>query len=81
MRTIEVGAGFGYINSRWAIPFELSVEPTYRRNKHVNGTQEFSRVRTFALAELWSRSPVGSADRASKRKPAAAAAGPVDWVG
>lgn len=52
---IEVGAGFGYINSRWAIPFEFSVEPTYRRNKHVDGTQEFSRVRTFALAELWSR--------------------------
>lgn len=53
---IEVGAGFGYINSRWAIPFELSVEPTYRRNKHVEGSQEFSRVRTFALASLWSRS-------------------------
>lgn len=53
---IEIGAGFGYINSRWAIPFELSVEPTYRRNKHVNGTQEFSRVRTFALASLWGRS-------------------------
>lgn len=52
---IEVGAGFGYVNSRWAIPFEFSVEPTYRRNKHVNGTQEFSRVRTFALAEVWSR--------------------------
>ena len=52
---IEVGAGFAYINSRWAIPFEFSVEPTYRRNKHVDGTQEFSRVRTFGLAELWSR--------------------------
>lgn len=52
---IEVGAGFAYINSRWAIPFEFSVEPTYRRNKHVNGSQEFSRVRTFGLAEVWSR--------------------------
>ena len=54
---IEVGAGFAYINSKWRFPFELSVEPTWRRNKNVNsGDRNFSRVRTFGLVEPWSRS-------------------------
>ncbi len=54
---IEVGAGFGYINSRWRFPFELSVEPTWRRNKNAAaGERNFSRVRTFGLVELWDRS-------------------------
>ena len=55
---IEVGAGFGYINSVWRFPFELSVEPTYRRNKNVptGGDVNFSRVRTFGLVNLWNRS-------------------------
>lgn len=54
---IEVGAGFAYINSRWRFPFELSVEPTYRRNKRVPSGErrEFARVRTFGLVELWDR--------------------------
>src|SRR5690606_4126646 len=54
---IEVGAGIGYINSRWRFPFELSIEPTYRRNKHVPAGQrrEFARLRTFGLVELWDR--------------------------
>jgi len=54
---IEVGAGFGYINSKWRFPFEVSVEPTYRRNKNVSsGDRDFSRVRTFGLVNLWNRS-------------------------
>lgn len=52
---IEVGAGVGYINARWRLPFELSVEPTWRRNKNTpSGERDFSRVRTFGLVELWS---------------------------
>jgi len=54
---IEVGAGFAYINSRWRFPFELSVEPTWRRNKNVSSDdRNFSRVRTFGLVGLWDRS-------------------------
>jgi len=55
---IEVGAGFAYINSMWRLPFELSCEPTWRRNKNVpDGDQvNFSRVRTFGLVNLWNRS-------------------------
>lgn len=53
---IEVGAGFGYINSRWRHPFEISVEPTWRRNKNADsGDRHFSRVRTFGLVGLWDR--------------------------
>jgi len=54
---IEVGAGFGYINSKWRFPFELSVEPTWRRNKNVSsGERNFARVRTFGLVDVWDRS-------------------------
>ena len=54
---IEVGAGFAYINSRWRFPFELSVEPTWRRNKNVSSDdRNFSRVRTFGMVEPWSQS-------------------------
>ena len=54
---IEVGAGFGYINSKWRFPFEFSVEPTWRRNKNVaSDERNFARVRTFGLVELWDRS-------------------------
>ena len=54
---IEVGAGFGYINSKWRFPFELSVEPTYRRNKNApSDERDFGRVRTFGLVDLWNRS-------------------------
>jgi hypothetical protein len=53
---IEIGAGFAYINSKWRFPFELSVEPTSRRNKNVpSDERNFSRVRTFGLVELWDR--------------------------
>lgn len=53
---IEVGAGFAYINSRWRHPFEISVEPTWRRNKNVDSDdRHFSRVRTFGLVGLWDR--------------------------
>jgi hypothetical protein len=53
---IEVGAGFAYINSKWRFPFQLSVEPTYRRNKNApSDARNFSRVRTFGLVELWDR--------------------------
>ena len=53
---IELGAGFGYINSRWRFPFELSCEPTWRRNKNADpDNRYFSRVRTFALVDLWGR--------------------------
>lgn len=53
---IEVGAGLGYVNSKYRFPFEVSVEPTYRRNKRVSeGERDFRRVRTFGLVELWSR--------------------------
>src|SRR5262249_28204453 len=45
------------INSRWRFPFELSVEPTWRRNKNVSSDdRNFSRVRTFGLVGLWDRS-------------------------
>ncbi len=54
---IELGAGFAYINSKWALPFEFSVEPTYRRNKNApDGDRNFRRVRTFGLVNLWNRS-------------------------
>jgi hypothetical protein len=54
---IEVGAGIGYINSKWRFPFELSIEPTWRRNKNVSSDdRNFARVRTFGLVELWDRS-------------------------
>ena len=54
---IEIGAGLGYINSKWRFPFELSVEPTWRRNKNADpDNRTFSRVRTFALVDLWGRS-------------------------
>jgi hypothetical protein len=54
---IEVGAGFAYINSMWSHPFELSVEPTWRRNKNVpSDERNFSRVRTFGLVDVWDRS-------------------------
>jgi hypothetical protein len=53
----EVGAGFGYVNSKWRFPFELSFEPTWRRNKRVSsGDRDFARFRTAALVELWGRS-------------------------
>lgn len=53
---IEIGAGFAYVNSKWRFPFELSVEPTYRRNKNApSDARNFSRVRTFGLVELWDR--------------------------
>lgn len=53
---IELGAGLAYINSRWRFPFELSVEPTWRRNKNADpDNRYFSRVRTFALVDLWGR--------------------------
>ena len=53
----EVGAGIGYVNAKWAVPFELSFEPTYRRNKNAPaGDRDFARFRTFGLAELWGRS-------------------------
>lgn len=54
---IEIGAGLGYVNSRWRFPFELSVEPTWRRNKNADpDNRYFSRVRTFGLVDLWGRS-------------------------
>jgi len=54
---IEVGAGFAYINSMWRFPFELSCEPTWRRNKNApSDDRNFSRVRTFGLVNLWDRS-------------------------
>lgn len=53
----EVGAGFGYVNSKWAVPFELSFEPTYRRNKNAPADErDFARFRTFGLADLFNRS-------------------------
>jgi len=53
---IEVGAGFGYVNSKWRFPFELSVEPTWRRNKNApSDDRNFARVRTFGLVDLWDR--------------------------
>lgn len=53
---IEVGAGIAYVNSRWRHPFEISVEPTYRRNKNADSdNRHFSRVRTFGLVGLWDR--------------------------
>ena len=53
----EVGAGIGYVNSKWAVPFELSFEPTYRRNKNAPANErDFARFRTFGLADLWNRS-------------------------
>lgn len=55
-RRIEVGAGFGYVNSKWRFPFELSVEPTWRRNKSApSDNRHFRRVRTFGLINLWNR--------------------------
>jgi len=54
---IEVGAGIAYINSIWSHPFELSVEPTWRRNKDApSDERNFSRVRTFGLVDVWDRS-------------------------
>lgn len=54
---IEVGAGLAYVNSRGRHPFEISVEPTWRRNKNADsGDRHFSRVRTFGLLGLWDRS-------------------------
>lgn len=54
---IEIGAGLAYINSKWRFPFELSVEPTWRRNKNAPAdNRTFSRVRTFGLVDLWGRS-------------------------
>ena len=52
---IEIGAGLAYINSKWRFPFELSVEPTWRRNKG-GDNPTFSRVRTFGPVDLWGRS-------------------------
>lgn len=53
----EIGAGLAYVNSRWRFPFELSVEPTWRRNKRIPSDERntFARVRTFGLVELWDR--------------------------
>jgi hypothetical protein len=55
---IELGAGFGYINSRWRFPFELSVEPTWRRNWNLSpgADRDFARLRVFGLVEAWDRS-------------------------
>lgn len=54
---VEVGAGVAYINSRWRHPFEISIEPTHRRNKNADSdNRHFSRVRTFGLLGLWDRS-------------------------
>ncbi|MFN8640351.1 MAG: hypothetical protein U0802_01300 [Candidatus Binatia bacterium] len=55
LNRIEIGAGLAYINSKWRFPFELSVEPTWRRNKG-GDHPTFSRVRTFGLVDLWGRS-------------------------
>jgi hypothetical protein len=54
---IEAGAGLAYINARWRHPFEISVEPTWRRDKNADSDdRHFSRVRTFGLLGLWDRS-------------------------
>jgi hypothetical protein len=53
----EVGAAFGYINSKGRFPFELSIEPTWQRDKNVDGgDRHFARLRSFGLVEVWDRS-------------------------
>ena len=53
----EVGAAAAYVNSKWAVPFQFSVETSWVRRKRVpNNERNFRRVRLAADAEVWQRS-------------------------
>jgi len=53
----EVGGAAGYVNSRWAVPFQVSVETTWvRRKRQPSNDRNFRRVRIAADAEVWHRS-------------------------
>jgi len=53
----EVGGAAAYVNSRWAVPFQFSVETTWvRRKREPSDNRNFRRVRLAADAEVWQRS-------------------------
>ena len=53
----EVGGGVGYVNSRWAVPFELSAEGTWVRLKNQPpDNRNFRQFRLAGDAEVWQRS-------------------------
>jgi len=53
----EVGGAAAYVNSRWSVPFQFSVETTWARRKRVaSEDRNFRRVRVAADAEVWRRS-------------------------
>jgi hypothetical protein len=53
----ELGGALGYVNARWAVPFQLSVETTWvRRKRQPSGDRNFRRVRLAGDAEIWQRS-------------------------
>ena len=53
----EVGGAAAYVNSKWAVPFQSSVETTWvRRKREPSDNRNFRRVRLAADAEVWQRS-------------------------
>ena len=53
----EVGGAAAYVNSKWAVPFQFSVETTWvRRKRQPSDNRNFRRVRLAADAEVWHRS-------------------------
>ena len=53
----EVGGAAAYVNSRFAVPFQFSVETTWvRRKREPSDNRNFRRVRLAGDAEVWQRS-------------------------
>jgi hypothetical protein len=72
----EVGAAAGYVNSRWAVPFQVSVEATWvRRKRQPIDERNFRRVRLDAEAEVWRRSSTYERRSCATTSRAARAAG------
>jgi hypothetical protein len=56
-RRTEVGGAVGYVNSRWAVPFQLSAEGTWVRLKNQpSNNRNFRQFRLAGDAEVWQRS-------------------------
>jgi len=53
----EVGGAAAYVNSRWAVPFQFSVETSWvRRKRQPSDDRNFRRVRVAGDVEVWQRS-------------------------
>ena len=53
----EAGGAIAYVNSRWAVPFQVSVETTWSRIKRVSfADRNFYRIRIAGNAQVWRRS-------------------------